>query len=155
MEHLSNIGARLLAAWFPSSPPPLAMRLARFSAAVAFVCALATPGCGGGGGPTGPAPVASVSVELTKSSLLVGETTSATATMKDGGGNVLSGRGVSWSSSNASVATVTSTGAVLAVTAGTASISAPSEGRNRPPPDTLTLTPAGPGTGSLAAKPIT
>jgi uncharacterized protein YjdB len=76
------------------------------------------------------APVATVTVTLASSSIQVGQTTSATATLRDASGNVLTGRTVSWSSSNSAVATVSSTGTVTGVSAGTATITATSEGRS-------------------------
>ena len=103
------------------------------------VCSLVVIACGGGS-PAGPAPVASVEVALTKSSVLVGENTFATATVKDANGSVLSGRGVSWGSSDPTVATVTQAGQVAALKAGTTSVSAASEGHNGTA--TLTVTPA-------------
>ena len=77
-----------------------------------------------------PVPVASVSVSLAASTLTVGATTQATATLKDANGNVLTGRGVIWASSNTTVATVSTSGVVTAVSAGTASITASSEGQS-------------------------
>src|SRR5438067_10795671 len=50
-------------------------------------------------------PVASVVVSPATASLLVGQTTQLTATPKDANGNTLSGRAITWSSSN-TVATV-------------------------------------------------
>lgn len=75
------------------------------------------------------AAVSTVTVSLGASSLLVGQTTQANALLKDASGNVLSGRTIVWSSSNVSVATVTQAGLVTAVAAGSALISATSEGR--------------------------
>ena len=77
-----------------------------------------------------PAPVAQVSVAVGDASLTVGETTTATATLRDAQGNVLSGRTVTWSTSDASVATVSSSGVVTAVGAGSAAITATSGGRS-------------------------
>jgi hypothetical protein len=81
-------------------------------------------------GTVSTAPVASVSVTLASSSLNPGQTTQASATLRDANNNVLSGRAIAWSSSNTTVATVTSTGLVAAVTAGTAQIMATSEGQS-------------------------
>ena len=67
-----------------------------------------------------PAPVATVSVALAASSLNPGQSTQATATTRDGSGNVLGGRSISWSSSNSAVATVNASGVVSAIAAGTA-----------------------------------
>ena len=74
------------------------------------------------------AAVASVSVALNSASLSSGQTTQATATAKDASGTVLSGRSVTWTSNNTSVATVSSTGLVTAIAAGSANITASVEG---------------------------
>jgi uncharacterized protein YjdB len=76
-------------------------------------------------------------------------TTTITPTLKDASGNVLSGLAVTWSSTAANIAKVSSTGVVSAVGAGTASITATSEGQSgqvsvtvtRPVVDTVTVTP--------------
>lgn len=60
-----------------------------------------------------PPPVASVQVILGKSTLLVGEKTTATAIVRDALGNILTDRLVTWSSSNPNVATVTSSPTVM------------------------------------------
>jgi uncharacterized protein YjdB len=77
-----------------------------------------------------PAPVATVTVSLGSASLTTGQTTAATATLRDAGGNVLSGRPVTWSSSNSAVASVSTTGQVTAVSSGSATITATSGGVN-------------------------
>ena len=81
---------------------------------------------------TGPqvTPVAQVVVASASSSLLVGQTTSATATTMSATGTVLTGRTITWSSGSPTVATVTSTGTVTAVGAGPAIITASSEGKS-------------------------
>jgi uncharacterized protein YjdB len=76
-----------------------------------------------------PASVASVRVSFGGASVVVGDTTRATAELVDASNNVLSGRAVSWSSSNTAVATVNSSGLVTALGAGTATITATSEGQ--------------------------
>jgi len=77
---------------------------------------------------TPPPPVTSVSVSLASNSLTVGQTTQATATLKDASGSVLTGRTVTWSSSNTAAATVNASGVVSAVGAGSANVIATSEG---------------------------
>ena len=72
--------------------------------------------------------VASVSVKLGTSSLTAGGTTQATATAADALGNTITGRSVTWSSSNTAVATVSNSGLVTAVGGGTASITATVDG---------------------------
>jgi len=73
-------------------------------------------------------PVASVSVSLASSSISAGATTQATATLRDANNNVLTGRTVTWASGNTSTATVSSSGLVTGVAAGTTSITATSGG---------------------------
>jgi uncharacterized protein YjdB len=76
-----------------------------------------------------PPTVASVTVQLASTTLDVGGTTAATAVAYDAGGNPIGGVSFTWSSSNTSVATVSSAGAVSAVGAGTASIVATGGGK--------------------------
>ena len=77
-----------------------------------------------------PAPVASVTVSPTSATLIVGETLQLEAQPRDAAGRPLDGRAVTWSTNRADVATVTSTGIVAAVSRGTATITASSEGRS-------------------------
>ena len=89
-----------------------------------------------------PVPVASVAVALSNTNVQAGGTVTATATTRDAGGNVLTGRTVTWASSNTGVATVSSTGIVTTLTAGTATITATSESRSGSA--SLTVTPPPP-----------
>ena len=89
-------------------------------------------------------PVSTVSVALGTSSIQVGNTTQATATARDANGNVLTGRAVTWASSNTSVATVSATGVVTGVVAGTATITATSEGKTGGATVTVTAPPPPP-----------
>ena len=77
-----------------------------------------------------PAPVASVAVSPSAATLVVGQTVELEAQPRDGSGQPLSGRAVAWSSNRSEVATVSSTGVVAAVSPGTATITASSEGRS-------------------------
>ncbi len=79
--------------------------------------------------PAGPAPVSTVVVSPTAPSLLVADTQRLAAVTKDANGSVLVGRVVTWSTSAAGVATISSSGLVTAVAAGTATITATSETR--------------------------
>jgi uncharacterized protein YjdB len=96
------------------------------------------------------APVATVSVSPSSSTLAIGGTVQLIASAFDGGGAPLTGRPVTWSSSNATVATVSATGLVTAVSAGTATLTASVEGRtgsatvtvNPPPVATVQVAPA-------------
>src|SRR2546430_15105890 len=77
-----------------------------------------------------PAPVASVIVRPASSSLQVGGTVQLLATLQDANGGVLSGRVVTWMSSDGSVAIVNGSGLVTAVAPGQATITATSEGKS-------------------------
>jgi trimeric autotransporter adhesin len=75
----------------------------------------------------GMAPVQSVVVNLAATSILPGQTTQATATVKDALGNVLTGRTVTWSSLDPSIATVSPVGVIAGVSTGAVVIRATSE----------------------------
>jgi len=76
-----------------------------------------------------PVPVASVELTPTTQSVIVGQTTPAfTVVTKDAAGNVLSGRTVTFNSDNTAVATIDQNGVATGVSAGTAHITATSEG---------------------------
>ena len=77
-----------------------------------------------------PAPVASVAVTPSPASVQAGQTLQLTATPKDANGNPLSGRVITWASNNTAVATVSGSGLVSGVTAGSATITATSEGKS-------------------------
>jgi len=79
---------------------------------------------------TCPTPVASVSVAPAAASVQVSGTVQLTATPKDANGTPLSGRTVTWASSNTSVASVTGSGLVTGAAAGSATITATSEGQS-------------------------
>jgi len=108
-------------------------------------------------------PVATVAVTPANAVLLIGATTALTATLKDGSNNLLTGRAVTWATSNAAVATVDADGLVTAVTAGTATIAAAAEGKSgtaaitvSAPVATVSVTPGSSslligGSGALAA----
>jgi trimeric autotransporter adhesin len=87
-------------------------------------------------------PVASVSVSPESASLTVGGTRQFTATTRAQDGTVLTGRTVTWSTGNASVATVnSSTGLVTAVAPGSTSVTASSEGQSGSATVTVTNVP--------------
>lgn len=97
-----------------------------------------------------PVPVASVTVTPTTASLLVGGTVTLSATAKDAAGNALSGRTITWSTSDASVATVNA-GVVTAVALGTATITATSEGKSATAQINVTVAPVA----TVAVSPAT
>lgn len=75
------------------------------------------------------APVAKVVVAPTSLELIRGATGGAAAELRDGGNNLIDDRTATWSSSDASVATVTSSGAIAALKVGSATITASAEGK--------------------------
>jgi hypothetical protein len=78
--------------------------------------------------PPPPVPVATVGVTVAPTGIKVGETAQATVVLKDIAGNVLTGRTVTFAASAPNVATVGQTGTVTAISAGTTTITATSEG---------------------------
>src|SRR2546426_131888 len=95
------------------------------------------------------APVAAVAVSPTAASVAVGQTVQLAATLKDAGGNVLTGRTVAWASGSTGVATVSGSGLVTGVAAGTATITATSEGQS----GTATVTVGSPSAANECATP--
>lgn len=95
-----------------------------------------------------PVPVASVTVApasagllfLVQDSVTLGRT-QLTATTRDAAGATLAGRVVTWGSSNNNVATVDGSGLVKATGAGSATITATSEGQKTSIPVTVTVPP--------------
>jgi trimeric autotransporter adhesin len=74
--------------------------------------------------------VSSVVVLPSTATATIGSKTQLTATTYDAGLNVLTGRGIAWTTSNADVATVDANGLVTAKASGTATITATSEGKS-------------------------
>ena len=104
------------------------MRCARFVAAMVVLASCSSGGSDMLIAPPTPVAVGSVSVVLGASTLSIGSSTTASATVRDVNGGVLTGRAVTWQSLSASVAIVASSGLVTAVGAGTTSIMAISGG---------------------------
>src|SRR6185503_14474051 len=75
-------------------------------------------------------PVASVSISPANVSLNIGGTQLMSVTVRDASGNTLTGRQVTWSSSDPTKASVSPTGTVQAIAAGTTTIVATSEGKS-------------------------
>src|SRR5205814_1441854 len=89
-----------------------------------------------------PVPVASVTVTPATAGVAVGSTVQLTATPKDANGNPLTGRVVTWQSSNSAIASVNGSGLVSGVAAGgPVTITATSEGRSGT--SAITVTPPG------------
>jgi len=114
------------------------LRIARCALAAAFMT-LTFRGCRDFVEPLST--VASVTVTPPTARIAVGESVQLKATTKDAAGNVLTGRVVTWASSNLAVATVSSTELVTGVAAGQATITATSEGESGTAAITVTTVP--------------
>src|SRR5437762_4486759 len=88
-----------------------------------------------------PVPVASVSLSPAVATALLGATLQLTATPQDSNSVALSGRVVTWASSAPAVATVSATGLVTGVAAGSTTITATSEGKSATSTITVTQVP--------------
>ncbi|MBX6333178.1 MAG: Ig domain-containing protein [Gemmatimonadaceae bacterium] len=86
-----------------------------------------------------PRPVASVSVSPATASIALAGTVQLTATTRDADGHELSGRTVTWSTSDPTIATVSASGRVTGTGAGQATITATSEGKRGTARVTVTL----------------
>lgn len=84
---------------------------------------------GGSGGSGGTVAVGSVVLGSTTASIQPGATVTLAATVRDAAGNALSGRTVTWTTSDANIAMVSTTGVVTGQGPGTAIITATSEGK--------------------------
>ena len=87
------------------------------------------------------APVSSVTVQPDSISVIVGNTSTLTAIVKDGSDNTLNGRTVTWKSGNTGVATVDANGVVTGVAAGATTVTATSEGKSGSAKVVVTLEP--------------
>jgi uncharacterized protein YjdB/alpha-tubulin suppressor-like RCC1 family protein len=95
-------------------------------------------------------PVSTVTVTPASAPTTVGATTQLTAVTKDAGGATLTGRTVTWTTSDSTKATVSAAGLVTGVAVGTATITATSEGKTgtaavtiaQAPVATVTVAPA-------------
>src|SRR5213595_892804 len=76
------------------------------------------------------APVAAVTVTPSSETVAIGQTVQLTATPRDASGNPLTGRVITWQSSNGAVASVNGSGLVSGVATGTGTITATSEGQS-------------------------
>lgn len=103
-------------------PPHPSILRARVARAVLAVALFGVAACGG----DTAAPKAVASVDLSPSSLTIapGQSSALVATPREANGSPLTGRTLTWTTSNASVATVSSAGVVTGVADGVASITA-------------------------------
>ncbi len=130
--------------------PPLTGRVITWQSSTSAIASVNGSGLVTGVGPGGPvtmtatsegqsgtatvnvslAPVASVTVSPSAANIAITGTVQLTATPLDANGNPLTGRAISWSSSNNNIATVNGSGLVTGVTAGSVTITATSEGQS-------------------------
>src|SRR5207237_9050836 len=98
------------------------------------------------------------SVSPPSATVSVGQTAQLTATPKDASGTPLSGRAVTWSSSDTTIARVSGSGLVTAIATGSATITATSEGQSGTSTITVTTVPVAtgavaPSSGGAPARP--
>jgi len=103
--------------------------LLRYSRRVGAV--LAVPpllsACGSDNTGPGAVPTVTITIEPAQNTLAIGRTVTLTATIRDAEGRVITDRAITWISGNPTVASVSATGVVRALNAGTATISAISD----------------------------
>jgi uncharacterized protein YjdB len=88
--------------------------------------------------PPGPA---TITIDPSSATLLIGQSTTLTATVRDADGDVLTDRAPSWASSNGAVASVSQQGIVTGVGPGTATITASRDGVSGSASATVQLVP--------------
>ncbi len=150
-----NIVADRAVTWSSSNPAFATVSPSGVATGVALGSATITATSEGKSGNTVatviPVPVGTVFVSPATASTHVGSTTTLAATVKDQNGTVVTNRVVTWTSSNAAVATVAG-GVVTGVKVGTATITATSEGKSGTAAVTVTGIPVGSVTVSPATK---
>jgi uncharacterized protein YjdB len=155
LDAQGNVLAGRAVAWSSSKPNVVSVAASGVIAGVSVGSAVITATVEGKSGvaavTVSPAPVASVAVSPSSATLVVGQTIDLEAQPLDASGQPLSGRTVTWSSNRPEVATVTSTGVVAALSAGTATISASSEGRS----GTATIAVEAPSVSRVEVTPVT
>ena len=113
--------------------------------AVLCSAAWAAGSCGGGGGdsvgPPGPPAVASVEIVPSSLTMTVGETAQLAATVRAEDGSVLTGRSITWTTSDAAVAGVDGSGLVTGLAGGQATLTATCEGQSGQAAVTVSPTP--------------
>ncbi len=111
-----------------------------------WTVAMLAVACGGSEPTSNPggntAPVSTVTVSQPTVSLAVGDSAQLGATTRDSAGNQLVGRTVTWTTSDATIASVSASGMVRGVGVGTATITATSETRTGQSSVTVTGPPA-------------
>ena len=98
-----------------------------------------------------PAAVASVDITPTQVSVFKGKTLQLTAVLRDAAGGIVTGRAVSWSAADPTIATVSSSGVLRGVAAGRTNIRAAVETKSVETPADVMLMPVT----SVAIAPLT
>jgi uncharacterized protein YjdB len=137
-------------AWASSNTPVATVDAAGVVRAVAAGVSYLTASAGGKTGtatltvtaPAAPGAVATVSVTPGSAASVVGGGALLTASARDAAGNVVTGRAVAWSTSNPAVATVSASGMVTGVAAGSATITATVDGKTGTSSVTVSADPA-------------
>jgi len=144
-DSAGNVLSGRAVTWASSSPLVAAVSSSGLVTAVATGSATITATSEGQNGSSAitvsNVPVASVAVGPAAAGILIGQTVQLTATAKDANGNTLIGRVVTWASNNAAVASVNSSGLSTGVAAGSATITATSEGHSGSSVITVTQVP--------------
>src|SRR5687768_764626 len=114
---------------------------------IALAVLVTLPACGGDSASAPPPPppepvVTTVEISPNVVTVFMGDTVLLTATVRDQNGATMSGKRVAWASNAPTVATVDSLGRVIALTSGSATISATVESKS----GSIALTSTGPGT---------
>ncbi len=120
---------------------------------------LAVAACGGGGdgggGTTQPVRVDKVVLSHGSANLLVGDSILISATLHDASGKTIAGRSVTWTTSNAAVARVSTLGWVVGVGVGSATITAAADGKSAPVSINVSPVSSGPFVGSASSALLT
>ena len=155
LDAQGNVLSGRSVAWSSGRPDVATVSEAGFVTALspgnAIITATVEGKSGVGAVTVSPAPVASVAVSPTSATLIVGQTLQLEAQPRDAAGRPLDGRTVTWSSNRPDIARVTSTGIVAAVSPGTATVTASSEGRS----GTATIAVQAPTVGRVEVAPAT
>ncbi len=106
------------------------MRNGRWSVYGLVAASTIATGCGGGNEPSGPPPIANITVTAPATQLEIGANIQLTARAVDASGTTLTGRVLTWQSSSPAVATVDGNGIVSGLTPGQTTVSASAEGRS-------------------------
>lgn len=77
-----------------------------------------------------PPPIASITLSPTVDTILIGESLQLVPTMRDASNNIVTGRTVTWTTSNPTIATVSNSGLVTGVDDGTVTITASVDNRS-------------------------